>query len=794
MCTQKLEPEATTVPDSHPTFGNMAVTTDTSKNLYLSKIIELVSAAVGALAQNVSVTTPPSALTELLPPLPPRFDKPAKLVVLEPANKHEQSIAKFNPKELPTTLCPGLGSDRTLPTESARLSSSQSNGEHGTLSSPAPPQVPLDLKTILRKPRSFQTRHQVHVHPRLRPMLQSMHLNHLQFQGTQQQHYILQKHTYINLNNAATTPSKTSLRKSTNVHSRPLPTPPITKHVRWSTHNEVLEIENIDDLILLGYYDDYDSDLGWDYRGESQEYSSSDEDEEIEERGLSISDDKEVDQSGGLTLKTKSASFIDTSPDLAYHQQHQPDSRSPPSTCSDYEFDAESDTSATDEESEIAEDELIERFGITDGFFTPIASPLSRNILSRDQQLQSINQQPSHLPLNVISHEDFNRDNNSHSSNTYSLVAPPLPPLTQWLEVVSIETALENDYDAFGSLSSIGESNQVFQATSDFGCVLKGKAPRLDHREILAEVAALKQNEMEGFARRTSPRRSAIVLCRSESSLFRVDTNSSASLDSTWHPGIVALFSLPLNDSVFAVNKPSGLTSTAIIDLLQHVCKKNRAHPLVKRVLELDGSKRAKRGLVKIGHGGTLDPLARGVVALNMDGKRLYDYAREGLALPREIPSRKVQIHELELLSFPEGISPDPTLEQYKFRGNSDTTITTTTSPVQNFKTGFQPKRLTNSSVMDPRHVPIPTVPRGLIFHIRVHCSSGTYIRTLIADIAAHLGTVGHMTDLLRVEQSGFKLSGLATLKMEECEDVDRVDQAIQAGNRIQESTGDEHM
>ena len=31
--------------------------------------------------------------------------------------------------------------------------------------------------------------------------------------------------------------------------------------------------------------------------------------------------------------------------------------------------------------------------------------------------------------------------------------------------------------------------------------------------------------------------------------------------------------------------------------------------------MEVDGSKRAqKRGLVKIGHGGTLDPLARGIV------------------------------------------------------------------------------------------------------------------------------------------------------------------------------------
>lgn len=65
---------------------------------------------------------------------------------------------------------------------------------------------------------------------------------------------------------------------------------------------------------------------------------------------------------------------------------------------------------------------------------------------------------------------------------------------------------------------------------------------------------------------------------------------------------------------LFAVNKPANVTSTTILDYLQRVCKRNKDHPLVKRVLELDGSKRARRGYVKIGHGGTLDPLARGIV------------------------------------------------------------------------------------------------------------------------------------------------------------------------------------
>jgi len=81
---------------------------------------------------------------------------------------------------------------------------------------------------------------------------------------------------------------------------------------------------------------------------------------------------------------------------------------------------------------------------------------------------------------------------------------------------------------------------------------------------------------------------------------------------------------LPLT-GLFAVNKPAGITSTTILDLIQYVCQRNKTNPLVKGALDLDNSKRAKRGLVKIGHGGTLDPLARGVVG---ESKVMFERAR----------------------------------------------------------------------------------------------------------------------------------------------------------------------
>ncbi|NLY62880.1 MAG: tRNA pseudouridine(55) synthase TruB [Erysipelothrix sp.] len=74
--------------------------------------------------------------------------------------------------------------------------------------------------------------------------------------------------------------------------------------------------------------------------------------------------------------------------------------------------------------------------------------------------------------------------------------------------------------------------------------------------------------------------------------------------------------------------------------------------------------------------------------AIKVNGKKLYEYARANE--PVEIPSRQVHISEIELLDFE---------DSYK---------------------------------------------------VRVACSSGTYIRTLIADIAVKLGNLGVMTSLVR--------------------------------------------
>lgn len=91
--------------------------------------------------------------------------------------------------------------------------------------------------------------------------------------------------------------------------------------------------------------------------------------------------------------------------------------------------------------------------------------------------------------------------------------------------------------------------------------------------------------------------------------------------------------------------------------------------------------------------------------AVSVGGKRLYELARKGIEVER-IP-RKITIYKLSLESFDE--------EE---------------------KTG----------------------------KLYIECSKGTYIRTLISDIAEKAGSIATMTSLIRVKASGFSLSECITL------------------------------
>lgn len=206
-------------------------------------------------------------------------------------------------------------------------------------------------------------------------------------------------------------------------------------------------------------------------------------------------------------------------------------------------------------------------------------------------------------------------------------------------------------------------------------------------------------------------------------------------------------------DALLVVNKPKGLTSRDVVNKLNHIFSTK-----------------------KIGHTGTLDPNATGVLicligkytklvdlitsydkeyiaeiklgvktdtdditgniitkentnitldkvekvfsnfpkiydqqvpiysAVKINGKKLYEYARENIDIT--LPKRRVNIYSLELLSFQDNI---------------------------------------------------------ITFKTKV--SKGTYIRSLIQDICANLNTIGTMNNLIRTKQGNFEIKDSYTLE-----------------------------
>ena len=100
---------------------------------------------------------------------------------------------------------------------------------------------------------------------------------------------------------------------------------------------------------------------------------------------------------------------------------------------------------------------------------------------------------------------------------------------------------------------------------------------------------------------------------------------------------------------------------------------------------------------------GDIDQVPPMYSALKKDGRRLYELARDGVEVER--PARQVTIHSLTIEHF------DPVEPEFE-----------------------------------------------------VHCSKGTYIRTLVEDLAGELNTLGHVAALRRIGAGPFGTDGLVTM------------------------------
>ena len=213
-------------------------------------------------------------------------------------------------------------------------------------------------------------------------------------------------------------------------------------------------------------------------------------------------------------------------------------------------------------------------------------------------------------------------------------------------------------------------------------------------------------------------------------------------------------------NGVLIIDKPSGWTS-------MDVCAKLRGILHEKR----------------IGHGGTLDPMATGVLPVFVGrATRAVEFAMEGdkeyvaalqlgvITNTQDTTGEVIQRHPVQVGR------EELARELDRFRGEIAQIPPMYSAIKVQGKKLYQLARSGREVERPPRAVTIYELelleeapagfPRGAdIWYLRVRCSKGTYVRTLCHDIGRALGCGGCMAALRRTAASGFTLDQAVTME-----------------------------
>ncbi|MDE3168289.1 MAG: tRNA pseudouridine(55) synthase TruB [Acidobacteriota bacterium] len=207
-------------------------------------------------------------------------------------------------------------------------------------------------------------------------------------------------------------------------------------------------------------------------------------------------------------------------------------------------------------------------------------------------------------------------------------------------------------------------------------------------------------------------------------------------------------------DGVIVIDKPEGWTS----------------HDVVAKVRRIAATK-------KVGHLGTLDPIATGVLPLVIErATRLAQfYVRsdkiyEGLV--RFGWSTTTYDRAGEPTSFERAVTVDPAdLERHleRFRGEFLQTPPPVSAKKVEGKRAYELARKNIAVELEPARVHVYELAvlsvDGPLVKLRAHCSGGTYMRSIAHDVGLAMGCGAHLAELRRIASGEFDLSRARTLE-----------------------------
>lgn len=226
---------------------------------------------------------------------------------------------------------------------------------------------------------------------------------------------------------------------------------------------------------------------------------------------------------------------------------------------------------------------------------------------------------------------------------------------------------------------------------------------------------------------------------------------------------------------LLVVDKPAGMTS----------------HDVVSRVRRVMGTRR-------VGHAGTLDPMATGVLVLGLEratkllGHLALD-TKAYLATIRLGASTTTDDAEGELIAERDGSQVDEAAIRSgieELTGELQQVPSAVSAIKVNGRRAYELARNGETVELDARPV---TVSRFDLLSVRrtestteldvlVECSSGTYVRALARDLGTALGVGGHLGELRRTRVGPFGLAKARTLdQLEEAPELSMdLDEAVQ--------------
>ena len=205
---------------------------------------------------------------------------------------------------------------------------------------------------------------------------------------------------------------------------------------------------------------------------------------------------------------------------------------------------------------------------------------------------------------------------------------------------------------------------------------------------------------------------------------------------------------------IININKPAGWTSFDVVKKVRGIIKEK-----------------------KVGHAGTLDPFAEGVLVLGTgpDTKKLTDITTASKIYRAELTLGKAtDTQDRDGKISAEAPVPELTRETIdavlaSFVGTQEQIPPMYSAKQVNGQRLYKLARKNKTVERDPVTITIDQISlldyTEPVITFEVTCSKGTYVRALGADIAEKLGTVGHLTALVRTSVGAYHIANATTIE-----------------------------